>query len=269
MPFIPKPRLAASSENCESFLSKIFPPSTTIYKNVHLFGAILLSESSKALHITSLCDPSIIHYSASRQSCQNLVRVIKTSSTRKPAATDAHSQPDFQDWWSKPRKMFKYFHHTIFWKCTSLTIFTDHALHFGGEQCCHEFTSGKEKYVKIFVVKSSPQLILLVTGGDGPGPHWDEKCSRIRDQFWEVDVTSAFHRETGPAQNQTRSRLALKSIGEGIRVCLQMGWEGDSIYWTSEYLIKESSFLTFPPYAANSCKNVVWYLVVTTVISMK
>ena len=122
MPFIRKPRWAPSSENCESFLSKIFTPSTTIYKNVHLFGANLLSESSKAVHITSLCDPSIIHYSASRQSCQNLVRVIKTSSTRKPAATDTHSQPYFQDWWWKPWKMFKYFHLTIFW-CAHLSLF--------------------------------------------------------------------------------------------------------------------------------------------------
>ena len=234
MPFIPKPRWAPSSENCESFLSKIFTPSTTIYKNVHLFGANLLSESSKAVHITSLCDPSIIHYSASRQSCQNLVRVIKTSSTRKPAATDTHSQPYFQDWWWKPWKMFKYFHLTIFW-CAHLSLFftylTNIALHFGEQQWCHEFTSGKEKYVKIFVVESRPQLILLVTGGDGP--HWDEKCLRIRDQFWEVDVTSAFHGETGPAQNQIRSCLALKSLG----VYLQMG---DSIFLTSEskYLTK-------------------------------
>ena len=163
MPFIRKPRWAPSSENCESFLSKIFTPSTTIYKNVHLFGANLLSESSKAVHITSLCDPSIIHYSASRQFCKNLVRVIKTSSTRKPAATDTHSPPDFQDWWSKPWKKFKYFHLTIFW-CAHLSIFfTDHALHFGEQQWCHESTSGKEKYVKIFVVESRPQLILLVT----------------------------------------------------------------------------------------------------------
>ena len=232
MPFIPKPRWGPSSENCESFLSKIFPPSTTIYKSVHLFGAILLSESSKALHIISLCDLSIIHYSASRQSCKNLVGVIKTSSTRKPAATDTHSQPDFQDWWSKPWKMFKYFHLTIFSSVHLSLFFTDHALHFGEQQWCHEFTSGKEKYVKIFVVESWPQLILLVTTG-GDGPHWDEKCSRIRDEFWEVDVTSAFHGETGPAQNQIRSCLALKSLG----VYLQMG---DSVYSTSEskYLTK-------------------------------
>ena len=139
MPFIPKPRWAPSSENCESFLSKIFPPSTTIYKSIHLFGTILLSESSQALHITSLCDPSIIHYSASRQSCKNLVGVIKTSSTRKPAATDTHSQPDFQDWWSKPRKMF-----TIFlWSCTTLWLSWVHVRE--GEICqnicCGELTT--------------------------------------------------------------------------------------------------------------------------------
>ena len=185
-------------------------------ENVHLFGTNLLSESSKALHSTSLCDPSIIHYSASRQFCQNLVRVIKTSSTRKPAATDTHSQPYFQDWWSKPWKMLKYFHLTKFWKGTPLNIFHWSCttllrgtvlswVHVREGEICQNICCGEPT--------KWPQLILLVTGGDGP--HWDEKCSRIRDEFWEVDVTSAFHGETGPAHNQTRSRLALKSLVGG------------------------------------------------------
>ena len=90
---------------------------------------------------------------------------------------------------------------TIFhWSCTSLWWATT-----GREgEICQNICSGE--------LTKWPQLILLVTGGDGP--HWDEKCWRIRDEFWEVDVTSAFHGETGPAQNQTGSRLALKSFEE-------------------------------------------------------
>ena len=52
------------------------------------------------------------------QPAGNLVKIWTESSKhqvpgnlQRPILT--HSQPDFQDWWSKPRKKFKYFHLTI------------------------------------------------------------------------------------------------------------------------------------------------------------
>ena len=232
MPFIPKPRWAPSLENCESFLSKIFPPSTTIY-NVHLFGAILLSESSKALHITSLCDPSIIHYSASRQFCQNFVRVIKTLSTRKPAATDTHSQPDFQDWWSKPRKMFKYFHLTIFWSAHLSLFFTDHALHFGEQQCW-------VSWVHIWEGEICQDICCGELTTADLTRHWWRWWPTLRRKVLENQGSvlgsrrhqrfSSWNR-SGTKPDRESPRFEIND--EGIRVCLQMGWEGDSIYWTS------------------------------------
>ena len=233
MPFIPKPRWAASSENCESFLSKIFTPSTTIYKNVHLFGANLLSESSKALHITSLCDPSIIHYSASRQSCQNLVRVIKTSSTRKPAATDTHSQPYFQDWWWKPWKMFKYFHLTIFW-CAHLSLFfTDltniHCITlWWATMMSWQGRRNMSKYLLWRADHSWSCSSLVVMA------HTETRSAGESGMSSGKSTSPALFM-VKPVRHKTRSGVA--SLWNWNRVYLQMG---DSIYLTSEskYLTK-------------------------------